>query len=265
MSAVIARQSVHLRRRSLLGWVLGLVSLTVLQVGMYPSVRDNDLYENLLEDYPEELLAFFGGVTNMGTPEGYLQLEMFSFMLPLLFIGAGIAVAAGTLAGEEEAGLLGVVLARPLSRRRLVAEKYLAVLHSIGVLTAALFVTLAVVGPMVRLDVALTHLAAACLAVGLLGLVFATITFSIGAATGHRALAIGLGAALAVGAYVVESLSQIVDALDPLAAPSPFRHTVNLHPLVEGIAPVPTLALLVTTAAVLAVGSVAFERRDLNG
>jgi ABC-2 type transport system permease protein len=265
MTAVIARQAVHLRRRSLLGWVVGLVALTILQVGMYPPVRDNDLYENLLEEYPEELLAFFGGVTNMGTPEGYLQLEMFSFMLPLLFIGAGIATAASTLAGEEEAGLLGVVLARPLARRRFLLEKYLAVVHAIGVLTAVLFVTLAVVGPMVRLDVALTGLAAACVAVGLLGLVFATITFAIGAATGHKALAIGLGAALAVGAYVMESLSQIVDALDPLAAPSPFRHTVNLDPLVEGLAPAPTLVLVVASAAVLAAGLVAFERRDLHG
>lgn len=265
MTAVIARQAVHLRRRSLLGWVLGLLALTALQAGMYPTVRGNPIYEDLLANYPKELLAFFGGVANMGTPEGYLQIEMFSFMLPLLFIGVGIATAAGTLAGEEEAGVLAVVLARPVSRRRFVLEKYLAVLHAVGVVTGALFGSLVLLGPVVRLNVAIDRLAAAAVAVGLLGLVFATLTFTIGAATGHRGLAIALGSALAVGAYVVESLSQIVDALDWLAAPSPFRHTVNLDPLTTGFAPVQTAALLAATALVLAVGVLAFERRDLHG
>ena len=48
-------------------------------------------------------------------------------MVPLLLMIAAIGAGAGAIAGEEERGTLELLLANPLSRRRLVLEKTAAV------------------------------------------------------------------------------------------------------------------------------------------
>lgn len=252
-------------RRGFAWWTAGLVGLVALMIAVYPTVRDNPDLNELVDQYPEALKAFiaFGGAIDYTSGVGYLGSELFSFMVPLLFIVCAVGNGAGALAGEEERGTLDLLLSNPLPRWRLAAEKLGAMaLELVGlgvVLWAALWVGAVTVG----MDVPARNLAAATASAVLLALVFGAIAFMVGAATGHRALAIGLATAGAVAAYLVNALAALVDALELPQLASPFYHYAAGDPLRQGLALDHGLVLVAIAVAAAVVGVLAFMRRDL--
>ena len=82
----------------------------------------------MVDDYPDAFKAFFGLGDNVDYTSaiGYLNGELFSFMVPLLLLIAAIGAGARATAGEEERGTLELLLANPISRRRLVLDKLAA-------------------------------------------------------------------------------------------------------------------------------------------
>ncbi len=97
----------------------------------------------------------------------------------------------------------------------------------------------------------------------MLGLLFGSIAFALGAATGRRGLARGVTALLAVAAYLASTLSPLVHGLGALRQASPWFHALGVDPLATGFAAGHLLVLVGMTAAVVGAGLVAFDRRDL--
>jgi ABC-2 type transport system permease protein len=262
--AVITAQTISGRRRALVGWTIGIACNVAVMLAFYPTVRNRPEFRDLVNKYPKELLAFIGGSADITSPTGYLRIELFSLMVPLLFMIVAISTASSILAGEEQEGTLALVLARPVSRRRVLLEKALALLCPLLVLGVILFGLLAVVGSAAGVHVALSNLAAATLAVVQLALVFGIVALAIGAATGSKSTATGVASALAVAAYLVEALAGLVDWLRSGRRLSPVSQTIGLDPLRTGFHPLNSMTLLIVTALVLWLGSVLFDRRDLE-
>jgi ABC-2 type transport system permease protein len=254
------------RRRSFAWWTLGLVGLVALMTAVYPTIRDNPEMNRLVDEYPEALKAFiaFGGAVDYTSGAGYLGSELFSLMIPLLFIVCSVGNGAGAVAGEEERGTLDLLLSTPVTRRRVAVEKIAAMaLELFGlvlVLCAALWVGAAAVG---MDDVSAAQLAAATTSAGLLALAFGAIAFLVGAATGPSAQANRVATAGAVAAYLVNGLAALVEILEIPQKLSPFYHYAIGDPLRQGLALDHSLVLVAITLAAAAAGVIAFERRDL--
>jgi ABC-2 type transport system permease protein len=265
LGSVFAKSLFDLRR-AFVWWALGLVGLVVLMVAVYPTVRDNPELNKLVDEYPAALKAFiaFGGVVDYTSGAGYLGSELFSFMIPLLFIVATVGNGASALAGEEGRGTLDLLLANPVTRSRVALEKFASMAAEVTGLAAVLWVALWVGSGLAGMDVSAAHLAAATVAAAILALVFGAIEFAIGAATGHRARAIGIATAGAVAAYLVHGLAALVDALAVPQKLSPFYHYAAGDPLRHGLALDHTLVLVAIVVAAAVVGVVAFDRRDLS-
>jgi ABC-2 type transport system permease protein len=266
MIGTVLWKSLRDMRRSVVWWSLGLVGLVAMMVAVYPTVRDNEELNELVESYPEALRAFiaFGGVVDYLSPAGYLGSELFSFMIPLLFLVAAIGNGAGTIAGEEERGTLELLLSAPVTRARIAVEKLAALVAELAVLGLVLWLALWVGARAADMEIAATNLGAATFAAALVALVYGTIAFLLGAATGRRALAIGVAAAAAVAAFLVNSLAALVDALEPLQRASPFYHYAASDPLREGV-DVARMSLLAVIAVVAAgAGVVLLGRRDVR-
>lgn len=253
-------------RRALAWWALGTIALSAFIVSVYPSVRDNPELNKMVEDYPDTLKALFGLGEDVDytSAVGYLNSELFSFMLPLLLLVAAIGAGARATAGEEERGTLDLLLANPVSRRRLVLDKLAALVAEVAALGFVSWLSLVVGCRLVGMHISSAHLGAATAATVLLAVSFGAIALFVGAVTGRRGAAIGIAAAGAVAAYLVSSLAELVDFLKPLRAASPFYHYVAQDALRDGLAAghaafLVALALVATTAAV-----VAFSRRDLR-
>lgn len=259
-------KSVSDLRRGLVWWTLGLAGYVSMIVAVYPTIRDNDELEQLMEQYPEALKAFFafGGQLDFTSAAGYLGSELFSFMIPLLFLVAAVGNGAGAIAGEEDRGTLDLLLTAPLSRARIALEKAGAMVVQLVALGAVLWVSLWIGARSVGMELSAAHLAAATADAVLLAAAYGAIAFMIGAGTGHRPFAIGAAIAAAVAAYLVNSLAALVDVLEPLQKVSPFYHYAASDPLRSGLDPWHALSLVAVAVAATAIGIVLFDRRDVT-
>ena len=208
--------------RGLVFWTAGIVLLVVVTVSIYPSIEGNADLTEAVENYPKELTAFFGGELDFASGAGYLNGELYSLMVPLLLLVYGIGAGARAIAGEEEAGTLELLLAHPLRRRRVLLEKLGAAVVLLAGLGAIVFLVVTGSSAVFGLDVGTADVAAATLGAVLLAAAFAALALLVGAATGSRALAIGVAASLVIASYLLYGLGNLVDALEPVQALAPW-------------------------------------------
>lgn len=86
----------------------------------------------------------------------------------------------------------------------------------------------------------------------------------MGAATGRRAVAAGVAALVAVGAYLVNALAPLAPALASWRWLSLFYHYVGYDPLRHGLALEHVLVLVGVGVVMLVTAVIIFDRRDLR-
>jgi ABC-2 type transport system permease protein len=171
-------------RQSMLGWSLGLLVYGLFIALLYPLVA--------LQPVPEFLHAFamLVGVENaVTTPEGWFQAAGFALILPLALCSLTVWAGSRLIVVDEQNGSLEMLLSYPLSRWRLIFEKFMALVAGVFLLCAALWLVLASVTFAFGLMISSTYLAAACLGLALLTLVFAGLAFYIASYTGRAGYA----------------------------------------------------------------------------
>lgn len=261
----VAGKTLRDARRGFVLWSAGLVGVVALMISVWPTVRDDPSLNDFVRRYPDALknMIGFGGALDYTTPAGYLGAELFSFMVPLLLIIATVAAGSGALAGEEERGTMELMLAAPVSRDRVVAEKLAALVAEVAGLAAVLWVSLLAGAAIVGMRISAWHLGAATLSALLVAVLYGTVALAIGAATGRRSLAIGLTSALAVAAYLVNVLAPLAPSLAGVKRLSPFYYYSSSDPLRHGLGAGDPALLAAVAAVVAAVAVIVFRRRDI--
>ena len=182
------------QRWSLPWWTIGLVALAVITLLFYPFVRDTPLLDELTEWMPEVLLR--------------------AFVVPLVLLAYAIVEGTGAIAGEEERGTLDLLLSNPLTRRRVVVEKFAALMGTTLVLAIGVAI--------VEMEISLGRVAEANLSARFLGMTFGAWALALGSITGKRGLSIGVASVLGFAAYFLNALAPLVKSLEPLTKLSPF-------------------------------------------
>lgn len=259
----VTQRDLHEHRRALTAWGLGCLALALTMTALYPAVRGNPELARLHDSYPEALRALFD-IGDLTSAVGFLRAELFSLTGPLLLVLLAVSWGSDLVAGEEERGTIDLLLANPISRRQVALEKWVALATGTVLVTACLGVGLAVGLPAAGMHLDAAHVLSAVVATGMLGLLFGSIAFALGAATGRRGLARGVTALLAVAAYLASTLSPLVHGLGALRQASPWYHALGVDPLATGFAAGHLLVLVGMTAAAVGTGLVAFDHRDLG-
>ncbi|MGH8972816.1 MAG: ABC transporter permease subunit, partial [Acidimicrobiia bacterium] len=153
MTPLVLARYLHDHRRSAGWWALGMAGLVVFTVAFYPSVKGNASFDELFADLPPAVRALVGAQEGipLTSPAGYLHARLFAIMVPVLLLIFGVGAGARAIGGSEADGTLELLLANPVTRLRVAAERYLAVVLLLGVVTGALIVSLVVTGPLVGL------------------------------------------------------------------------------------------------------------------
>jgi len=112
------KHTLHRMRGQMIGWGIGLALYGLMMVSFYSTIAEIEGLKELIASYPQEILAFFGDIMEIGTPKGYLGTYYFSYMTLIVGIFA-IGASAGLLVGDEEKGILDLVMAQPVSRASL--------------------------------------------------------------------------------------------------------------------------------------------------
>ena len=262
MNAEILTLDLAARRRSLIGYSVGMALYVLVVVALYPSFKDSNELDQFTEQ-SEGLAALFGISGSLTTPEGWLNANIYGNFLPLLVLLLTIGYGAHALAGQERDGHLELVLSLPFSRTRVVEEK-VGAMAAQAVVFGAVTLLSCLVGHWFELTVATWPLIATTLAAVLLGIDFGLLALGVGARTGARGTAIGIAATVAAASYLISAMAPLVDWLEPLRYASLFYWSVGNNQLEDGVG-LGSFALLLGVALVLTWWSVhEFRRHDLS-
>lgn len=110
----------------IIGWGLGIALLGLIIVPFYDVFGgQQEQFQQMIESYPEEFLAFFGGdVTSVLTPAGYLKMYAFS-MLPIIIGIFSVLAGSGLIVNDEERGRLDLIVTHPVGRTSLFFGRFL--------------------------------------------------------------------------------------------------------------------------------------------
>lgn len=223
--------------------------------------------DETLASFTADLPDVFGaliGTTDLSTPAGWYQAETFSLMAPALIMAVSITVGAKALAGEEAHRTMGLLLANPITRQRIVGEKALAMLVLSTAVAVATFAGVSVGVAIAGLDLAYGNIAATSLLALLLGIVFGGLALLLSATIGRVNVAVIVSIGVAFAAYLVNSFLPLSEDLAATAEWSPFNWYLGSDPLVNGMAWGDGL-LLAAVATLFFAGAVfGFRRRDLR-
>lgn len=256
-------RAVFEQRRGIIGWVTGMAFFCLVMLAMFPTIHANASFSKLIEAYPEALRKLFD-ISDYTTGPGYLRTEVFSFMAPLLITIYAILQGSDLLAGEEERRTIDLLLANPVSRRRVVMEKWLALVTGVAALSVVLELLLGLVGPLFRLHLGWRPLSAEVLGTALFALFGGTFAMAWGAGTGARGPARGVSAAVTVAMYLLSALAQLVSALGSFEWASLWYHALGGDPLTTGFHYWHLGVVALSIAVLLAAAVLLFDRRDFT-
>jgi ABC-2 type transport system permease protein len=251
------------QRRALPAWAVAIGLVVLMYTAFYPSIKSNAAqFTQYMENLPEAVRNMLGGA-DIASPEGYLMSEIFSFMGPVLLLVFAVGAGARAIAGEEERGTLDLLLSTPVRRRRVVADKFVAMTIGTLVLAVTAWLVTALIGPVFDVNVSFAGLIAAFLNLFLMALAFGTIALALGAATGSRALAIGVASGAALLTFLLKTFASVVPWLRPYRLLSPFYYYTGHDPLRTGFTPLDPIVLAAISVVALAAALATFEGRDL--
>lgn len=260
MSGPTAILTLRLRLTSTVTAAIGLICVMAVVGALFPAVGHSIGTISV----PKGVSNLLGG-GDYGTITGWFRSEIASIYGPLVIGALAITGASSVTAGEEEEGILAVVLAHPIRRSRLTLSKATAIGAVVVVIALATWIGLIVGVALGGGGIAIGHMAALALQLAFFGLATGAVAIALGAGNGRRSSAGGVAAAVAIVGWLINSFAPLVSALAWLKYISLFYYYAGHDPLTRGVY-IPGLIVLAGVTAVLTVVAiVGFDRRDLRG
>jgi ABC-2 type transport system permease protein len=248
--------------QALLYVIVPVLFLMSVMIGPMYTLLDDTL-KSLGEQFPEEMLALFGG-GDMSTPEGFYQIEMFGLMIPIGILVVTIVIGSAALAGEEKRNTMGLLLANPLRRSTIVIQKTWTMIVYAVIVGFAAF--LGVVGGSLLggLGMDIGSIAATCALATLIGLAFGALALALGGATGLTQIASYGAVGVAIVAFMTNGFLPLNDSTAAWAKVSPFYYYLSSDPLINGMPWGHAAVLAALFVLLIALSVWFFERRDLR-
>lgn len=240
-------------RKRLLGTLalgVGIGAFSLMIVYIFPSIQvAGESIQALSEALPEVFQESFA-FESYTTIEGFLATEVYQFVW-VLMLGLYIAyLAGGVVASDVESGRIDLLLATPVSRKRVILEKYLSILVPIVAINMVvpLFVYSGVIVIGESLDIA-DFVALHALSIPYL-LVTAAIGLSLSVVLERADIAQRGSLALIFVLFVLETVTLGSD-LEWLGILSPTKYYSPGEVLIDGAYDLPGATLLFLVAFVL--------------
>lgn len=259
----ILKYEARKRLLSTLALAVGIGAFSLMIIYIFPSLQvAGESIQDLMEAMPEVFQEGFA-VESYSTIEGFLATEVYQFVWVLMF-GLYVAyVAGGIVASDVESGRIDLLLATPVSRKRVIVEKFGALI--VPILAINLVVPLFVYGGVVAIGESLD--VGNLLALHALSIPYLLVTAAIG-----LGLSIGVeradiaqrgSLALIFVLFVLDTVTVGSD-LEWLGLVSPTKYYAPGDILVDGTYDIVGASLLLATALVIVVLSGEwFSRTDV--
>ena len=259
MSAPTFKLALRLRMVAICVTALSMAAVILMVGALFPAVGGSIGRLEL----PEGVSDLLGGA-DYGTIVGWMRSEVGAVYGPLVIAATAITSAVALTAGEEEDGILGLTLAHPIERWRLILSTAAAVATAIFVVATGTLVGLVAGVAAGGGGIALGNLCALALHLALFGCAVGALALVLAATTGRKAVASGGAAAVTLAGFLINGFAPLVAGLGWLKYLSPFHYYAGGDPIGHGV-DLGSLAVLGAAAIVLtAIAAVQFGRRDLR-
>jgi ABC-2 type transport system permease protein len=251
----------HLRGQ-IIGWGIGLALYGLLMGLLFDTIQTIVGLEDMLASYPPALMAFFGDIMTMNTPQGYFGVYYSSYM-PLIVGIFVCSAAAALLAGDEERGTLDLTLAHPVSRTAMFWGRWGGLMVATGLILLLAWLGWAVTLPFTSFDVPAFNLLLGYLPMwAILGL-FGALALLLSMVLPSARLAAMTAGALLVGNWLLSGLAALNDSIQIALDLTPWALFQGGEALVD-LSWGPVLALKGGAAALAALAWWLFLRRDIR-
>ncbi|REK71812.1 ABC transporter permease subunit [Paenibacillus paeoniae] len=252
-------------RKSLLIWIAGIIVMLTIGMGEYTSMEESGNAMNaLLADMPKALKALMGiGELDIGTPLGYYGV-LFLYLLLMAAIHASM-LGAAILSKEERDKTAEFLLAKPLSRRRLLVYKLLAALTNVVIFNVVMLVSsLLVVGAYGQGETTAPAIVFLLMGMLLVQVVFLTVGMAIAGAGRQPKRAVAFSASAMLLTFLLSMAIEISGHIDYLRFLTPFQYVDAAVVMDTGIEASYTLLSLGISALSLIILFVGYNRRDMK-
>lgn len=239
------------------------ISLYSAFIVWYFTVLEGVAIEDVFEELPPAMMDAFG-IESLATIEGFLGAQIYNFVW-LLGLGLYFAyVAGGTIANDIESERMDLLLSFPISRARLLTEKFSSLLLPIVVVNLVVGCSIYLMAAAIGETVDPVHL----LLVHLLSIPYLLVCAAIGTVFSVVASRAAIAERAAIGVvfvlFLVESVVGGADEYDWIQYVSPTHYYEPTLILLDGTYElIDTGILLVTFLGLLLLSQVLFDQRDI--
>lgn len=263
----IIRWTIWQKRWAIFWWCAGIFFFVFLTLIFYPAIKHQSVQlDKSFNQIPKTAKQLFTDTSDIFSPVGYLSSQIFYLMLPLLLGILAINQGMNLVGKEERDNTIEMLLARPVSRGRLLFGKALTgliIVLFVGVLSTLFTMAMC---KLVGLEARSLYVMEAGAAVTLLGLCFGSIAFMLTAlGRAGRTASIGITALIALGGYILVSLAPTIAWLRWPANIFPFNYYHSADLLRGNYDWLNAVYFVAVIAGCLIVSWLAFRRRDLAG
>lgn len=233
-------------------------ALTLLAMWMSQSM-DASVYDSL----PDAMRAL-AGIPAGADVEVMAYAQMVGFMGALTTAAFAVAVGAHVVAGQEQDRTLPLVLAQPVSRLRVAGARIVVLVAVVAIIGAGLWGLSLLATLPFDVDLGQAHLGALTLALGANALFCGSVAFCLGAATGRKGLALGVGTLVLLLGWLAAGLLPLTTATEGLVDLVPWAWYSRPEVLVNGLDGAALAKLLGGSVLLLLLGVVGFRLRDVG-
>ena len=253
-------------RKSWLVWTIALAALSLLMMSVFPSFRQDTIdLDGFLDLFPDAIAKVFKlDQLSMAEAIGFYATETY-FMVVLFGSLYAAILGASILSKEDDDKTIEFLLARPISRNRMLANKILAMFIllvcfnlGVGLVTFASFALLDVG------DYSAATLLRLVIAPVFAHLTFASLAFCLALFFERKKSATSIAIGMVIGLYFVDVLATLSEKFEALKFLTPYHYIDAVNIVNDGIDPIHVFALVITSLVALAISFSLYQRRDIT-
>lgn len=262
MFTSLTLKTLYDKRWFFVGWTGGTVTLLALTAAFYPAIADS--IGDLLSSIPPALASIVGDSSAYNTYVGYIGSAVYGSRAEMVFVPLAVILGLSLSVNEELSGRMYQLLAQPVSRKKIILQKWLAGFWLIAAVMVITLVSMVVVSLAIGETVPYGELAKISLMSGLFTFMVFSLTFGVGIAFGRRSIAIIVPVVWVMGSLLLDSFATQVDWLKEVDWLSVHQYYSTSALVNEPIALEDVLVLSGISVASFMLAVVLFQRRDIR-
>lgn len=210
-------------RGQMIGWGIGIALYGLMMGSLFDSIAAIEGFEEMMAQYPPELMAFIGDIMAITTPKGYVDIYFFSYM-PIIIGIFAVGAGANLLVGDEENGILDLVMAHPLSRTALLSGRLLGLAFVIVLILFAGWLSWVIPADSSGLDLTWLEFLRPFVPLLAILLLFSTLALLLSMLMPSTRVASMLAGGVLIGNFLLNGLASTNDALEKVVKLLPLRY-----------------------------------------